>query len=418
MLAAIGLCFINSVYGQVDLEVVWQRYMYPTEISFAKWSVDGNYIYCAVGNNIQKLDANTGQWISAFDNTSTPPVYGADMMAIRYSDDEIITNYGSYIYIWDILTEKVKRVIYEPQILNGCIGITPDEKYLIIESYNKDHKGFIVYNYKKNKIDTVINFEHMGWVNAFSHDGKYFAIGSSYEDFYKKWHQLVTLWETGTWKKIAVLEDIIVGSSKGYRNLKFSDDDKYLAVVRENYKAAIYDLNVKQIIHSSDLNRYCMNAAFIPDLVHYLIFYVTQNNEYELELHNLSTKLKTYNYQDHIIESFGGPSNWKIFYGGGRDTFYVFKNRYSGVEEPEETKNKLNIFTENGNVSIQIDEVVTDRVEIIIYDLLGKNIYSEVINDGLTGVKYNLKTNLATGVYICKFIIGKKEYSKKFEIVR
>ena len=61
--------------AEPDLAIEWQKDMYPTEISFAKFSADGNYIYCAVGNTIQKMDASNGEFVSAFDNVDSSFIY-------------------------------------------------------------------------------------------------------------------------------------------------------------------------------------------------------------------------------------------------------------------------------------------------------------------------------------------------------
>ena len=62
----------NLLFSQVDLETVWKKNVFPTEINFAKFSGDGNFIYCAIGNTIQKMDAKNGEFVSTFANT-TPP---------------------------------------------------------------------------------------------------------------------------------------------------------------------------------------------------------------------------------------------------------------------------------------------------------------------------------------------------------
>ena len=71
IILVIFLSLVSLSFSQPDLTVVWQKNIFPTEISYAKFSADGNYIYCAVGNTIQKMDAAKGEFISTFDNVDT-----------------------------------------------------------------------------------------------------------------------------------------------------------------------------------------------------------------------------------------------------------------------------------------------------------------------------------------------------------
>jgi len=240
---------ISSKAAEPDLAIEWQKDMYPTEISFAKFSADGNYIYCAVGNTIQKMDASNGEFVSAFDNVDSSFIYIINKMQISNSGNYIVANNGDgAALVYDVKTEKKIKQI---PLGVSAVTITNNDKYLLIASSRPETKGIVVYNLQTDKIDTVLKFEHNG-ISAIqiSHDGNNFVTGFSEKDYnnYDTWLQKLILWDTETFKQIAILENNELSSGWGYRNLNFSNDDNYLSVVRENYYAAIYDLSTNKQI--------------------------------------------------------------------------------------------------------------------------------------------------------------------------
>lgn len=236
------VCFCQ----EVDLEIVWKRKMALSNISYAKFSADGNFIYCAVGNNIQKLDAKTGEWVSWFKNNYDSiwarNIYGID---ISVKGNIILTWFGE---IWDTRTEML---IKKTPFKSGVTTIAPDESYVLL--------GFrdliLVYDWQN---DIVINtLRRKGTFSAItiSHNGKYLGTGSLYyDDWAQQYNQELILWETETWKPIDTIEYVENSDDWGYRHVRFSEDDKYLTAVR-NYIANVYDLETRGILKSSNKSR-------------------------------------------------------------------------------------------------------------------------------------------------------------------
>ncbi|NLO19958.1 MAG: T9SS type A sorting domain-containing protein [Ignavibacteria bacterium] len=429
LIAAAFLLFASNIKAtppaEPDLAIEWQKYMYPTEISFAKFSADGNYIYCAVGNTIQKMDASNGEFVSTFDNVDTLFIYQINKMQISNSGNYIVADNGDgAALVYDTKTEKK---IKQLQIGASCVSISNDDKYLLIGSGRPETSGVIIYNLQADKIDTVLSFAHNG-ISAIqiSHDGKYFVTGYKERkvDIEEIWYQKLILWDCNTFEQITVLENIELSSDWGYRHLKFSNDDNYLSVVRENYYAAIYNLNTKKQIklfyNNDGREKYCMNLHFLPDINYFLVFFVVFEdvNVYELELHNFNGKIKTYNYLGDIMESYGNENNWWVFYGGGAGPYYMFKNDASSVSPSIINKENISITTNNNLICIDLIDIHAEQLSIIISDLLGKTIYTENIQVSQSNCKIPINLNLNTGTYLCKVIAGNKEYTQKIEIVR
>jgi len=399
------VCFCQDV----DLGIVWQRKMFPTRISFAKFSADGNFIYCAVGNNIQKMDARTGEWISNFDNSLdgiwASAIYGMD---ISKTGNIIVTLGGE---IWDTRTEQfIKKTPFKC----GVTTISPDESYVLLGFRD----SILVYDWQQDKVIKSLKLKGVITAIKISHDGKYFATGSYYyDDWAQHYNQELILWETGTWKPIDTLEYVENSGSWGYRHVRFSNDDKYLAAVRESYIANVYDLEIGGILKSSDKRRKCFNLVMLPDNNLFLIFYGDWSGYYELELHDIFTKLKSYHYLGDIIETYGNQEDWKVFYGGDIDNFWLFKKITTGIEDQKYFDKPIKIIVDDNKILIESIEF-KEIINITISDILGKEIYTENLFNIQPNSKNVLKAVLPSGFYICNVKAGDKEYSQKIEIVR
>jgi hypothetical protein len=218
---------------------------------------------------------------------------------------------------------------------------------------------------------------------------------------------------------VAVLEDFETGlSASGYKVIRFSNDDIFLGVVNENLKANIFDLRTLNKVKSSDNNRLIFNLAFLPDNLHLLMFYGDWNGNYELELHDFYGKIRTYYYEGDIIETFGTSDSWKIFYGGGRDTFYLFKNKPTGITDAYNSEIMVSVYVEDTRIYIKTKNVELHNAKIEISDLLGKLLYVENIEILKAYNSVTVKAILPSGIYLCKIITGNREYFQKIEIVR
>jgi len=105
----IALAFIlfasNTKATPPNLVLEWQKDIFPTEINFSKFSVDGKYIYCAIGNTIQKMDASNGEFVSIFEDKDKYWIYE---MQISEQGNIIATrDGGGDINLWDTKLEKI-----------------------------------------------------------------------------------------------------------------------------------------------------------------------------------------------------------------------------------------------------------------------------------------------------------------------
>ena len=420
----------NTKAAEPDLAIEWQKYMYPTEISFAKFSADGNYIYCAVGNTIQKMDASNGEFVSTFEDKDK---YGIMEMQISKNGNIIATRTGSGgIVLWD--TQLEKSIKYIPfgkgDGFSGvyCMDITPDGNFLIIGnvSYNESTRiqyyNLDLYDIQKSEIIKSIPIDGRTKKIKISNDGKTFAFGTSTKDDDEdKWYQKLTLWDYATFQEIAVLENNEIDSDWGYSHLKFSNNDKYLAAVRENYKVAIYENSTLEQIKYFYFNKEYFNFEFLPDSNYYLVQYGVYPYNAEdifLELHNFNGKIRSYNYLDDLMESYGNENGWRVLYGGGNGPYYMFKNVISSVSPNVKSNENISITTTNNLISIDLIDIHSEQLTIIISDLLGKTIYTENIQVSQSNSKIPININLNTGTYLCKVIAGNKEFTQKIEIVR
>ncbi len=89
--------------------------------------------------------------------------------------------------------------------------------------------------------------------------------------------------------------------------------------------------------------------------------------------------------------------------------FSVNENLYEG---------KINLFPNpsNGHFKIEIDDISSKNVEILIYDLPGKLVYSEKINLFSNKLEKEFGLTLKTGTYIVRIKDGLNVYTKKLMI--
>ena len=190
------------------------------------------------------MDAKTGEFLTVFDKADTLPYSAIIDFYITPSGNYILTrDEGWLVKIWDTRIEKAIKqfsIVNKPGYdgISAC-SITPDEKYLIlgVAVYvgGINYNAFLVlYDLNLNKeikrIQMGIEYGQITKI-AISHDGKYFATGTIYQEetMDKFWHDRLILWETETMTPVDTLEDIDTGkSSGGYRRLKFSYENQYL----------------------------------------------------------------------------------------------------------------------------------------------------------------------------------------------
>lgn len=400
-----------------DLGILWQKEIPGLDVKYAKFSHDGQFVHLSVGNNIKKMAIETGEIVLTFDNPT-----GKDLWSFEISGmgNFIVSHDGNgKMNLWDVNLGKMVKEYSSSNIPNiGNIhyaDISPDESKLYLSVFYGGSYYLLIYNLLEDKEIKRIKFEEQLHKLKVSHDGKYLVTGLYYEDMNKGIMNKLILWETETWQQVAVLEDIEGNDS--YTNLKFSPNDAYLGSVRMlPYDVHIFDLNTKILIKTSETNRKCNNIEFLPDNIHFLLNYFTWNEEHDLELHNFKERIKNYKYSVGILESFDSNQIWKIF-ACRTPNFILLTNGITSVNEGNSDNNILMYF-DDGKVHLDFTGIVTYPVNVTIYDIVGNVIHSEIIMDLLPNLKYELKADLPSGLFIGKIITGNKEYTFKLNIVR
>ncbi len=420
---------LSAQAGTLGLDVVWQKEIPGLDVSQAKFSADGRYLYLAVGTEIRKMSVETGEVVSTFDNTGLPSIAELYHMNVSSLGNYVYANNGNgEICIWDTKTERpYKTILFGERGKDStanCVIMTPDEKYLLICMAIKDgsdnHPNYVtVYDLETEVQITKIYVQgHIDLIQL-SHDGKHFVTGTSYKNYMNEYYNRLVLWSTDSMKQVAVLEDVKATYS-GYSKLCFSPDDKYLGCNREepingSYYAAIFNLSSNKMIINSDIERQCNNVVFLPDNQHFLFNYFTWGGDHDLELHSYTEMIKNYKYAVGIIETYDSNGVWKIF-ACRIPNFMMLTNTTSAVFENPDNDVTLNIV--DNNILVSFTNSVIVPIVITIYDLIGNTVHQETINELSIGSTYQVNAELPSGLYISKIQSGEKNYNFKFEIVR
>jgi len=407
----------------IDLEILWQKEVFPKEIKFAQFSADGQWIYAATGSGIEKISAETGEFVSSF---STDAIYNFELS--QKGDFIITTNGEDKATIWKVI-EQIRFMDLNFKTENNefvqTATISPDEKYAIcgtlIAGINNANSKLVIMDIFKNAIFKTLLFPGKITTIKFSHDGKYFATGGWYsknDGYGEKDYDQVILWSTETWDPVKTIENL-EGNGSGYQYLKFSNNDKYLVVKRPTpYDARVYDIETKEIYKKSDYKKYCALLEVLPDNRHFIIAYASPIGESSFEIHDLEGKISELGVKVGCIDSYESDVNWQIFCGAYWDPMIMLTNKPIGVEtEPIKYEN-ISISNDNNNLVIQTENILDNTLLLEISDLKGKVVLSEILQNNILNNKILFPVNLNSGVYICKITAGDKTYTHKFQIVR
>lgn len=427
LIIAIAAAMCQSVVGQVSLNLEWKKNVYPVQIIGAVFSADGNYIFSAIGNSIQKMDAKTGEFLSVFDKADTLPYSAIDELYITPSGNYILTrDDGGVAKIWDT---RIEKAIFQLSIVNKpgydgirACSISPDEKYLLlgVSVYvgGVDYNAFLVQydiNLQKEIRRIPMGFEY-GEITkiAISNDGRYFVTGSIYQEqtMDKFWHDRLILWDTETITPIDTLEDIQTGnSSGGYRQLKFSYNNQYLGCLRISpIEVHIYDVKTNIRVKSSD-GRSCLGFEFLPDSLSYLLAYYPFPEFYELNSNKYIGKA------DRWMGVLTSSTKTKQILAVNGDSLFLYSLPFTSVTDLLTSSPSFKINSLNGFIVFENKTLFGD-INFAISDILGKQIYEEKLITVMPNNIYQLKAALPSGLYICNITTKNKEYSQKIEIVR
>jgi WD40 repeat protein len=399
----------------IDLEILWQKEVFPKEIKFAQFSADGQWIYAATGSGIEKISAETGEFVSSF---STDAIYNFELS--QKGDFIITTNGEDKATIWKVI-EQIRFMDLNFKTENNefvqTATISPDEKYAIcgtlIAGINNANSKLVIMDIFKNAIFKTLLFPGKITTIKFSHDGKYFATGGWYEDLDGKQYDEVILWSTETWDPVKTIENL-EGNGSGYKCIKFSRDNQYLGLVRlDPSDGRVYNITNKQIISTSSAGEMCYNIEFLID--NYIIY---SNGGSYIELKDFNNLIKKFQFYSSNLTSFSGNNLLKIFGCAGTWPMAMLCNKPIGVETEHTKLENIIISYDKNDLIIQTENILDNLLQIEISDLKGKVVLSEILQNNILNNKILFPVNLNSGVYICKITAGDKTYTHKFQIVR
>jgi hypothetical protein len=320
----------NFLFSQ-EYEIAWQKDM--PQMSYAQFSKDGQFIYCAVGNEIWKYNSTNGEFVSKFDNSGFAKI-GTDFYGNFYmsnSGNYLIGICDQYYNVWDTKTEKA---YFQFSDVFGGLDITNDDsKYIAIKRITTENDRIVLLDSKTQKEIKSFTTNQNVILTKLSHNGKMFATASiSGSKYY------LTLWntETLTENKRFQLDGY---SGTQFKEIKFSWDDKYVGV-RTNmpYEVNIFNtFNLSKYLSSKIYDTLsCSSFDFISTRI--LFYYInTDDLKGKLILIDEQTQEISQSF-DILTQPLSTSSNNLIFTGKA-----LLKPKTVGVNEPKLPNSELSI---------------------------------------------------------------------------
>jgi WD40 repeat protein len=409
LFAVVVFISTTNLFSQLSFEVVWEKPQ--AGVIDAKFSPDGKFIYCAVGKTIKKLDVETGEFISTFDNSLSPFIYA--VMSMNISDDGkyIATQNGAgAIDIWDTEQQKLTK---ELQLGTTMASFTKDN-VLLIASAKDESKGIILYDYLNDRYLDTISYSPIIKLIYTSKDGKYFISGSVYWDWQDNGFCKVTLWDANTLKPIRDYE-VPEGNDAGFRKIQISDNNKLIGLATHNTNIVkILETETGMVVKTSDKDMVGYNFDLLPNDYYFLCQWKEGTEiDYDILIYKYPDI-----YQSNIYKMFGGVILSKEFIEGSEKKMIVFQqsgqlmtlltNSTTSVNEPSNTEFRIKVEPEK--ISVNFDNAES----IKILDIKGKILFYQKVNEP----NFFIPNTFSPGTYICVVKLGDREYSQKFQVVR
>jgi hypothetical protein len=423
ILLAIAAAMWQPISAQTapDLGILWQKEYPGIDIQFAKFSKDGQFVYFASDKKIGIMSAETGELLPGFDLIMD---FAAEDLNITQDGKYLaVTTGSSTTYILNTITKELVKEFSEKTLDAVKIiyhsDISPDGNFLYLSILgNDDYFYILIYNVQEDKeVKRLLTEGHVSKIKS-THDGRYFAAGIAYKDIYEKWYNKLILWETGTWKEVAVLEDV-EGHNSGYRNIEFSFNDNYLGSTRLlPNDVHIFSLQSKKLIKTTEPSKLCGGILFLPDNQHFLLAFYDENiNERTIELHDFEKMLNFFPfYCIATLNVYDDNSNWKIF-GSLVNNIAMLTNKPNTVIETN-PDNNINLFYEYDKIILQTIILNSLQINISVTDIAGKTIFQEKISDVQANSKIIIDIELPSGIYLVKATANNKNYTFKIEVAR
>jgi hypothetical protein len=133
--------------------------------------------------------------------------------------------------------------------------------------------------------------------------------------------------------------------------------------------------------------------------------------------HNLDWKMVISNDNNRPYGMCIGKDNYLAVCNWGSDTITFLNLSQFSVNENLSSE-KINIYPNpsDGKFKIELNNISSNTVDIFIYDLPGRLIYSEKINIYSNKLKKEFRLTLKTGAYIIRLKDGFNVYTKKLMI--
>mgnify|MGYP000678174334 CR=1 FL=1 len=420
LLTAMGLAteptFAQDIQQDTS-DIIWQKFIWPIGCGDGKFSPDGKIIYAGVGeysgslsNKIIMLSAETGDSIGEFSGLHCG--LGNDFeLEISSLGNYIITKgYGSG-YLWDCNQKTLIKNLSDTFGGIFSICISPNEEYILI---GKADKNIIVYSPKEEREITKFHCGGSVLDLKFSHDGTKFAVCSYYYDNHTEQYRItLTLWETGTWKKLKDLFDREGDQLRVY-DISFSYDDTKIAA-----DFGIFNLLTGEYVYPDDGTWRPKYIAFFTDSDYAFCNYIWDDGDsYSFDLYKIPEKIsiRKYKIRDGGIDC--DVKTNRVFVNGW-DWITMLKPTITSVPEEKIKEINLRIMEENNQLYVEITSLKSGLGTIEIYNLTGQKLYeldSVYLEEGK--LRKKIEIQLPSGVYFCKLRKEGIEITEKFKIER
>jgi WD40 repeat protein len=241
VLIALTSALFSQEIPNGDGDVLWERSLkidgkWRNVLDAKFHPINGN-ILVAMVNEIWEIDPKDGHTIRVFEGgTASGKDDQFEGIQITSDGKTILTDGGSGIeglLIWDYETGKIRKVFDKGGPNRGSLGIFPDNKRAIFFSFKLQgslDRQIVIYNFETNQIEKQICIApYAAEKLALSKDGKYLAIGKTYNDN-GNWTMTMELWDAETLTKIKdfgnTSSDVVE-----FREVQISNDNQYIGFV-------------------------------------------------------------------------------------------------------------------------------------------------------------------------------------------
>jgi hypothetical protein len=427
----LSLLFLAYSYAQsqIDLGITWQKNV-ETKIITSKISNDGKFVYVTNPgwNTIRKMSLETGEYISAFDNTNY--IAKDDIQRLFLSSDgtKLISQSWNTVCIWDVVNEKVVKEIYfdsSKGTENGIyhINVSSNGKILAVNFVksltlpNGYQSYILIYDLEQNKEISRNPMPDNGTLAevCLSSDLMLLAVGYNYisQTFPSKiYAQKVCLLNAENGKLIKEIDKFDnVYFTDEFRKIQFSQNNNLIGYsTKYQNSARIFDINKNKII-VKNINSGAVISEILSNNTNYLINYFN----YRLELWGLENKINTFHIWPECLDTKLVNGKTKVFiYSEG--VVYILDEKTLGIES-ELNQINSNVLYNNQNNILKIQNMPYNTKSINITDLVGKNLYVENIQNQLTSEKI-ININLQNGLYIVNIKMNSQDLVYKFQVRR